>query len=102
MHSCCAFARRQRESVAVLLAGALALATFAHHTAATSELDQAAECRQLLDSTLAAMHARPTLKEEFATGLMWLRLDALKALEAGDPEGCLERARRAANLLKVA
>ena len=48
------------------------------------------------------MQARPTLKEEFATGLMWLRLDALKALEAGDPEGCLERARRAADLLKVA
>ena len=67
-----------------------------------TELDQAAECRRLLDRTLAAMHARPALKEEFATGLMWLRLDALKALEAGDPEGCLERARRAADLLKVA
>ncbi len=86
----------------VLLACALALATFAHHTASTTEMDPAAECRRLLDSTLAAMHARATLKEEFATGLMWLRLDALKALEAGDPEACLERARRAADLLKVA
>jgi hypothetical protein len=86
----------------MFLAGAMALATLAHHPASTTELDQAAECRRLLDGTLAAMHARPALKEEFATGLMWLRLDALNALEAGDLEGCLERARRAADLLKVA
>ena len=86
----------------VFLVGALALATFAHDPISATEWDQAAECRRLLDSTLAAMQARPALKEEFATGLMWLRLDALNALEAGDPEGCLERAQRAADLLRVA
>ena len=63
--------------------------------------EPAAECRNLLDRTLAEMNARLTLKEEFATGVMWLRLDALKALQAGDVETCLERARRVAALLKV-
>lgn len=60
-----------------------------------------AECPRLLDRTLAAMEARPLLKEEFATGLMWLRLDARKALQAGDAATCLELARRAAALVKV-
>jgi hypothetical protein len=84
-----------------VLTGALAIAAFPHRAAIATEADQAAECRRLLDRTLAAMDARPALKEEFATGLMWLRLDALEALEAGDPESCLERVRRAAALLKV-
>jgi hypothetical protein len=64
-----------------------------------AEAGDAAACRTLLDRTLAAMDARPSLKEEFATGLMWMRLDALKALEAGDTAGCLAEARRAAALL---
>ena len=64
-------------------------------------LEPAVECRNLLDRTLAEMKARPTLKEEFATGVMWVRLDALKALQAGDVETCLERARRVAALVKV-
>lgn len=59
------------------------------------------ECPLLLDRTLATMEAGPLLKEEFATGLMWLRLDAQEALEAGDAATCFELARRAAALVKV-
>lgn len=67
-----------------------------------TEADQAAQaCRKMLERTLVAMNARPPLKEELATGLMWLRLDATKALEAGDVETCLGLARRAAALLQV-
>ena len=70
--------------------------------ALATEADQAAQaCREMLDRTLVAMNAGPPLKEELATGLMWLRLDATKALEAGDAETCLGLARRAAALLQV-
>lgn len=58
-------------------------------------------CEALLDRTRAAMEARPPLKEELATGLMWIRMDAEEALAAGDAETCLREARRAAALLQV-
>jgi hypothetical protein len=48
-------------------------------------------CAAGLDRTLAVMEARPLMKEEEATGLMWLRLDAQVALERGDVETCLEK-----------
>jgi hypothetical protein len=86
---------------ATVLASILAVAASLHKFGSASEVDKAAACRQLLHRTLTTMEARPALKEEFATGLMWLRLDALEALEAGDPEGCLERALRVAALLGV-
>jgi hypothetical protein len=75
------------------------LAACLHGSAIASDGDTAAACRELLDRTLTVMETRAALKEEFATGLMWLRLDALKALEAGDLQGCLERALRVAALL---
>jgi hypothetical protein len=83
------------------LVDVLAVAVCLHGLAIASDGDKAAACRVLLDRALMAMEVRPALKEEFATGLMWLRLDALKALEAGDPQGCLERALRVAALLGV-
>ena len=84
-----------------ILTRALAIAVFSSQSAISTEADVAAQCRQLLGRTLSTMQERTALKEELATGLMWLRLDALKALETGDLQGCLERARRAAALLKV-
>ena len=53
--------------------------------------EPAVERRKLLDRTLAEMDARPTLKEELMTGVMWLRQDAPKALQAGDMGTCLEQ-----------
>jgi len=49
----------------------------------------AAACEARLARTLAEMEARPLLKEELATGLMWLRLDAQTALARGDARLCL-------------
>ena len=42
-----------------------------------------------LAQTLAAMEARPLMKEEQATALMWLRLDAAAAAADGDAATCL-------------
>jgi hypothetical protein len=53
----------------------------------------AATCEERLARTLAEMEARPLLKEELATGLMWLRLDAQTALARGDVRLCLEGVR---------
>jgi len=47
-------------------------------------------CATRLDHTLVAMQERPFLKEEHATALMWLRMDAAEADAAGDEAGCLE------------
>ena len=52
-----------------------------------------AACEARLARTLAEMEARPLLKEELATGLMWLRLDAQTALDRGDAQLCLEGVR---------
>lgn len=47
-----------------------------------------ADCEHRLKITLEIMLAGPLLKEEQATGLMWLRMDAQEALERGDEEKC--------------
>ena len=67
--------------------------------AALLTAETAADCPLLLDRTRAAMEAGPVLKEELATGVMWLRLEAEEALAAGDAATCLELARRAAALV---
>jgi len=48
----------------------------------------AADCRVRLAQSLSVMEAAPLMKEEKATGLMWLRLDAQHALEQGAVELC--------------
>ena len=50
-------------------------------------------CADRLERTLQEMERRPLLKEEHATALMWLRLDAQKALAEGDTETCEEKVR---------
>jgi len=71
---------------------ALALALLlAAPLAAAAEGDAAlARVARGLDRALAAMQARPLMKEELATGLMWLRLDAQRALDRGDAAACLD------------
>ena len=84
--------------IAVLIGAVLAVVPA---TASAGQTEEAEVCRALLDRTRAAMEARPPLKEELATGLMWIRMDAEEALAAGDAETCLREARRAAALLQV-
>lgn len=57
---------------------------------ALSATDDAAACEERLARTLTEMESRPLLKEELATGLMWLRLDAQTALASGDADTCLD------------
>ena len=47
-------------------------------------------CADRLERSLAEMRGRPLLKEEHATALMWLRMDAAEAAAVGDEDGCLE------------
>ena len=58
-------------------------------------------CMDRLERTLASMHSRPLLKEEHATALMWLRMDAAEAAAAGDEEGCLDRTTVVEDLLGI-
>jgi hypothetical protein len=48
-------------------------------------------CVDRLAQTLDSMRSGPLLKEEHATALMWLRMDAAEAAAAGDEQECLVR-----------
>lgn len=76
--------------------GLLAAAAPAWAESVSAELEA---CAASLARSLAAMETSPLMKEEVATGLMWLRLDAEKALSNGDAPGCLERALVVENIL---
>jgi len=56
-------------------------------------------CAIRLDRTLVALQQRPLLKEEHATALMWLRMDAAEADAVGDEASCLEKVAVAETLL---
>ena len=69
-------------------AAALALLTAGWGAAA----DKASSpCEARLERSLVEMERRPLLKEEHATALMWLRLDAAEALREGDEVTCAGR-----------
>jgi hypothetical protein len=85
-------------SVRIALA-ALALAIGLSASGAAASETAPGECEARLARTLAEMEARPLLKEELATGLMWLRLDAETALAAGDVAACLEGVRTVEQIL---
>jgi hypothetical protein len=59
----------------------------------------AQNCRSRLDVTLAVMETIPVLKEELATGIMWMRLKAEQALDAGRVEECHVEISRVEGLL---
>lgn len=61
--------------------------------------DPPGDCAARLDRTLEEMESRPLLKEELATGLMWIRLDAQTALEDGNERKCLSRVQTAEQIL---
>ncbi|MFT7253407.1 MAG: hypothetical protein ACI81Q_000821 [Paracoccaceae bacterium] len=56
-------------------------------------------CTSRLAQTFVVMQERPLLKEEHATALMWLRLDAAEADAVGDEAGCLDKVVVAETLL---
>lgn len=57
-------------------------------TAASAGQSREAACAERLEATLHDMQTRALLKEEHATALMWLRMDAEEALEDGDADLC--------------
>lgn len=59
-------------------------------TAVDTEAAEAG-CADRLDRTLTHMQERPLLKEEHATALMWLRMDAENAVAPGDERLCVEK-----------
>ena len=73
----------------------LALAALAAHGAEA----ETATCRELLAETLGLMERRPVLKEELATGLMWMREEAEQARAAGDEARCIALLIRVKDLL---
>ena len=68
---------------------------------AGSSTDAADQCEARLARSLAVMQERPLLKEEHATALMWLRLDARDALNAGDASLCLRTMETVETLLQM-
>ena len=56
-------------------------------------------CSDLLAETLKEMEIRPVLKEEFATGLMWMRVEAQQAHSLGDETRCIDLVSEARKLL---
>lgn len=58
-------------------------------------------CASRLDRTLAVMQDRPLLKEEHATALMWLRMDAREAITRGDEAECVAKVAVAETLLSI-
>lgn len=57
-------------------------------------------CAELTERTSTVMEEVPLMKDELATAVMWLRLDAAEAEQAGDPGLCVERMRTALSLLE--
>ena len=66
------------------------------------EDEAAADCSELLVETLQEMESRPVLKEEFATGLMWMRVEAQQAHSLGDESRCIGLLSEARRLLDPA
>ena len=59
--------------------------------ASTQTGPEPAGCAERLERSLDAMRERPLLKEEHATALMWLRMDAAEAEAAGDEAACVAK-----------
>ena len=59
------------------------------------------DCRASLDRALRVMERRAPMKDEVATALMWLRLDAAAAMEAGDVATCRKKLLDIENILNV-
>jgi hypothetical protein len=57
-------------------------------------------CAERLDAVAETLADGPLLKEELATGLMWMRLDAAEAESRGDEEACLALAERIEMLIR--
>lgn len=70
--------------------------------AAPTRADNISDCNGRIHRTLAVMESMPLLKEEHATAIMWLRLDAEEAAAAGDIETCNDKIGTVETLLGIA
>lgn len=68
---------------------AIAVLALAATAVQAAEREVAETCRDLLAETLGIMRDRPVMKEELATGIMWMRRDAERAWAAGDEARCV-------------
>lgn len=59
------------------------------------------DCGARLDRALGVMESRAPMKDEVATALMWLRMDAAEALEAGDTATCEDKVSVVENILNI-
>jgi hypothetical protein len=88
-------------SVRALLCGALLwLSPLAAAAEGRADSGPDLHCTELTARTMAVMESAPLMKDELATAVMWLRLDATKAADAGDTGLCIERMARALALLE--
>ncbi len=79
----------------------LVLVVAATLSAEISPILPAEACHARLEASLEEMESRPILKEEQATGLMWLRMDATRALSEGKPQVCHDLMDRVDLILNV-
>jgi hypothetical protein len=93
-------------SVRALLCGALLYLSHLAAPAAGPALAEQADgapgprCTELTARTMSVMESAPLMKDELATAVMWLRLDAARAADAGDAGLCVEHMTRALALLE--
>lgn len=71
-------------------------------TVALATSSSPGDCALRLDQTLAVMQDRPLQKEEHATALMWLRMDAQEAIAAGNEIECMAKVAVVERLLGAA
>ena len=78
---------------------AVALICLSAQPVPAQETQPAGRCSKLLAETLKEMEGRPVLKEELATGLMWMRMEAQEAHSLGDEPRCIGLLSEARKLL---
>ena len=83
-----------------LLGLAFALASLSHAFAGAETGNAAERCAAALERSLDLLEDGPLLKEELATAIMWMRLDAEASRDAGDHGTCARSAGTAESLLR--
>jgi hypothetical protein len=88
-----------RKAAAPILA-LLSLTVLVFSSGSASAATAGERCDGALAQSHRLMTAEPVLKEELATGVMWMRLDAESLRAAGRNEDCADLAERALRLLQ--
>lgn len=78
-----------------------AVATLALSAGASANEGKGDACAERLERTLKVMESRAPMKDEVATSLMWLRMDAAEALQNGKTATCEDKVSVVENVLNV-